>query len=156
MEDYLKLTDSGLNASAALKAAYEMHELDEEEDTVDTDYWRLAVNSSDNEAVQLSLLAGSMSDAAFKKLSMAYDLDVSPDMFVTYYETRNKYDADGNGSYSQAEVKAVIDAMKGCTNEQKGILWQMATGSTSTKNNPYSKSAGQKWLDAKAAAKDKE
>ena len=42
--------------------------------------------------------------------------------------------------YSNAEVQAVIDAMgKGYTKEQKGVLWQMATGSTSTKNNPYRK-----------------
>ena len=107
--------------------------------------------------MQLSLLAGRMSDAAFKKLKMAYDLDVSPDMYVTYHETRSKYDADGNKSYSNAEVKAVIDAMGGkYSNEQKGVLWQMATGSTSTKSNPYSKNAGQKWLDAKAAAKKAE
>lgn len=154
MDDFLELTDTGLNTRAALKAAYEMHELDEDEGAEAADYWRLAVKSSDNEAVQLSLLAGRMSDAAFKKLKLAVELGVSPDMYVTYYETRGKCDADGSGTYTQEEIKAVIDAMDGrWTDEQKGVLWQMATGSTSTKNNPYSKIAGQRWLDARNADK---
>ena len=151
---YNKMVDNGANPELAYKVQKEMYKLDAA-DAADVEYWRLAVDSSDNEAVQLSLLAGRMSDAAFQKLKMVVDLDVSPDMYVTYYETRSKYDADGNGAYTQAEIKAVIDAMGSrWTNEQKGVLWQMATGSTSTKNNPYSKSAGQKWLDAKAAAKE--
>ena len=35
------------------------------------------------------------------------------------------------------------------TNEQKGFLWQMLTGSKSTKNNPYSVRGGEKWLEIK-------
>lgn len=98
-----------------------------------------------------------MEKSTFKKLRIAYDLDVSPDMFVTYYEKQKEFDSDGNGSYTQAEVKAVIDAIgRGYTNEQKGVLWQMGTGSKSIKNNPYSKSAGQKWIDAKNADKENE
>lgn len=113
------------------------------------------MKSASNEETQMAIMGRAMDDDQFKKLTMAQKLDVSPDMFVTYYETRSKYDADGNKSYSNAEVKAVIDAMgKGYTNKQKGVLWQMATGSTSTKNNPYSKEAGQKWIDARNAAKE--
>lgn len=155
VEEYLEATDAGLNSDAAVELAYAMYDLDEKDDAEDAEYWRTCIKQSDNEYTQLALMGAYMSDDTFKKATMAYELDVTPDMFVTYYETRGKYDADGNGNYTNAEVKAVIDAMKGCTNEQKGILWQMATGSTSTKNNPYSKEAGQKWLDEKDAAKEK-
>jgi len=157
VEDYLEATDTGLNSDAASELAYAMYDLDEKDDAEDAEYWRTCIKQSDNEYTQLALMGAYMSDDTFKKAAMAYELDVSPDMFVTYYEKRNEYDVDGSGSYSNAEVQAVIDAMgKGYTKEQKGVLWQMATGSKSTKNNPYSKEAGQKWLDAKAKTKAKE
>ena len=156
VEEYLELTDAGIASDIAVELAYGMYELDAQEDTENAEYWRLIINASDNEYVQLSMLGTRMSDATFEKLTRAQKLDVSPDMFVSYYESRNKYDTDGNGDYTNAEVKAVIDAMgKQYSNEQKGVLWQMATGSPSTKNNPYNKEAGQKWLDAKAAEKEK-
>ena len=155
VEEYLELTDSGIASGKATELAYDMYDLDGREDVDDAEYWRLIVNSSDNENTQMAMLGTRMSDSYFEKLTTAQKLDVSPNMFVSYYETRAKYDADGNGSYTQAEIKAVIDAMgKNYTNEQKGVLWQMATGSKSTKNNPYSKEAGQKWLDIKNAAKE--
>lgn len=156
VEEFLETTDAGLNVAAARELAYDLYDLDEKDDAEDVEYWRACIKRSDNEYTQLSMLGPYMSDNTFKKVTMAYNLDVSPDMFVTYYEERSKFDNDGNGSYTQAEVKAVIDAMGSkYSSEQKGVLWQMATGSTSTKNNPYSKEAGQKWLDAKAAEKEK-
>ena len=41
------------------------------------------------------------------------------------------------------------------TNEQKGFLWQMLTGSKSTKNNPYSVRGGEKWLEIKEEMEEK-
>lgn len=152
---YIEMINGGVDEDLANEVQIEMYKLDAA-DADDVEYWRLIVDSSDSEFKQMSMLGTRMSDATFEKLTRAQKLDVSPDMFVTYYETRSKYDADGNKSYSNAEVKAVIDAMgKKYTNEQKGVLWQMATGSTSTKNNPYSKEAGQKWINAKNADKKK-
>lgn len=55
----------------------------------------------------------------------------------------------GNGSYSGAEVKAAIDSMRGLSTKEKSVLWQLATGSKSTKNNPYDKQWGQKVIDAR-------
>lgn len=155
IEEYLELTDSGVDSGTARDLVFGMFELDAKEDTPDVEYWRLIVDMSSKEYMQVAMLGSRMNDATFKKLYRAYKLDVSPDMFVTYYETRSRFDADGNGTYTQTEIKAVIDAMgKGYTMEQKGVLWQMATGSPSTKNNPYSKEAGQRWLDAKAEEKE--
>lgn len=157
VEDYLEATDAGVRYTTALELVYDMYDLDEKEDAEDVEYWRACIKRSDNEYTQLSMLGTYMNEDTFKKVTIAYNLDVSPEMFVTYHEKRSEHDADGNGSYTQAEVKAVIDAIgKGYTIEQKGVLWQMATGSKSTKNNPYSKEAGQRWLDEKAKAKAKE
>lgn len=61
---------------------------------------------------------------------------------------------DGNGSYKNAEIQAAIDGITGYyTTEQKAVLWQLATGSTSAKNNPYSRQVGQQVLDTRAATK---
>ena len=74
---------------------------------------------------------------------------------ISLYEIRSQYDADKNGSYTNAEIRAAIDAMSGSYSaEQKAVLWQLATGSTSAKNNPYSRKVGQQVVDARAAAKE--
>ena len=83
------------------------------------------------------------------KLDAANTFDVDPEIFVGYYEIRERFDEDGNGHYSNYEVKAAIDSMTGynLTADQKAVLWQLMTGSKSAKNNPYSTSEGQRVLD---------
>ena len=39
--------------------------------------------------------------------------------------------------------------MRGLSTKEKSVLWQLATGSKSTKNNPYDKQWGQKVIDAR-------
>lgn len=152
---YNEMVENGVASEFAYEVQTDMYELDAA-DAADVEYWRYAVNAASNEYTQMAIMGSKMSDAQFKKLTRAYNLDISPDMFVTYYEQQSKFDADGNGSYTNAEVTALIESIgKGYTNEQKGVLWQMGTGSKSTKNNPYSKEAGQKWIDAKSADKEK-
>lgn len=60
--------------------------------------------------------------------------------------------ASGSG-VSQDEITAAINELAKkhpkLTRADKGMLWQMYTGSSSTKNNPYDKNAGQKYLDSK-------
>lgn len=62
-----------------------------------------------------------------------------------------KYDEDENQSYSQKEIAAAVDAIGGSLNlttKQKAVLWQIATGSKSAKNNPYSVDVGWNVIDA--------
>lgn len=40
------------------------------------------------------------------------------------------------------------------TEAQKAVLWQLMTGSTSSKNNPYSPQVGQQVIDARKAQKE--
>jgi len=150
---YDKMIDAGIDPEIALEVNEEIKEL-REIDAPTAEYWRVCINASSNEATQMSLLYSWMDEKTYAKAKMAYDLDVSPSMFVEYFVRRSQYDKDDNGYYSIAESKTAIDAIgEGYTDEQKGVLWQMCTGSKSTKNNPYSKSAGQKYLDAKNAQK---
>lgn len=46
--------------------------------------------------------------------------------------------------------------MSGLTTKQRAALWQLATGSTSARKNPYSSETGQKVIDAREAAKERD
>lgn len=159
-EDYKELIGAGLKS----EDAYEL--IDRIEEAVDSagddgiesvDKWRICVDMFRDSSDQLAALSMVMTSAQLEKAEMANENGVDPEAYVSFYEIRKNYDADGNGRYTQAEVKAAIDSMGNrCTAEQKAVLWQLATGSTSAKNNPYSSAVGQKIIDAKKAAKDAE
>ena len=77
----------------------------------------------------------------------------------TYKKGYNAYyDADGSGTKTNADWTAVLDKQTfskdtAQNNYIKGVLWQLYTNSTSTKNNPYDKSGGQYVLDERDKAK---
>jgi hypothetical protein len=117
--------------------------------------WRASVDFSDNVEDQLIALSAVMSDTQFQKVEIANDFGISPDIYVTLQEIKPRYDSDGNGSYKNTEIKAAIEALPGhYTTSQKAALWQLTSGSTSAKNNPYSQKVGKQVLDAKKAAKE--
>ena len=98
-----------------------------------------------------------MTEAQYQKVEIANDFGVTPDAYVTLQEIKVQYDSDGNGAYKNSEIQDAIDALPGkYTDEQKAVLWQLATGSKSAKNNPYSREVGQRVLDAKEATKNRE
>lgn len=109
---------------------------------------------SDDVDDQLAALSMVMTDAQFQKVEIANDFGVRPETYVTLQEIKSQYDADGNNSYKNTEIQAAVDGLPGrYTRKQKAVLWQLATGSTSARNNPYSREIGQQVLDAKKAAK---
>ena len=155
---YDELVGAGMDPDDAYDltgALNELQPVDGEDKVSDLQKWRASVDFSDDVEDQLAALSAVMTDAQFQKVEIANDFGVSPDAYVTLQEIKPRYDADSNGSYKSAEIQAAIDAMLGSyTTEQKAVLWQLATGSTSSRNNPYSKQVGQRVLDAKAAAKE--
>ena len=160
VDELIEYAESGMDTEDADQLASAMNQLEPEdgEDKVrDVQRWRACVDFSDDVDDQLSALSMVMDDSEMQKVELANSLGIVPDTFVSYYEVRGKYDADGNGFYKQAEVKETIDAEFGhLSAEEKAILWQIATGSSSTRKNPYSKDAGQKVLDAKSVLSEPE
>lgn len=149
---YDKLVGNGVDPDTAYEITQDvagLEKLEGESEVLDTQKWRECVDRASNPATQISFLYGYMTPAQFKKLETANTFDIDPDMFVGYYEIRERFDENGNGSYSNAEVKAAIDSMTKyrLTTEQKAALWQLMTGAKSAKNNPYSTSEGQRVLD---------
>ena len=155
---YDELVGAGMDPDEAYDLTGALNELQPEDgadEVSDLQKWRASVDFSDDVEDQLAALSAVMTDAQFQKVEIANNFGVSPDAYVTLQEIKPQYDDDGNGSYKNAEIKAAVDGLPGYyTTEQKAVLWQLATGSTSARNNPYSRQVGQQVLDARAAAKE--
>ncbi len=154
--DYSDLVEGGLDPDEAYELVEDWNNLqpaDGKDGVSDLQKWRVCVDFSDDVDDQLTALFAVMTEKQFQKVEIANDFGVTPNAYVTLLELRPKYDANGNGSYTQAEIRAAIDNMPGrYTTSQKAVLWQLVTGSSSAKNNPYDQQIGQKVLDAKSGS----
>ena len=151
IDDYLDFSKAGLDTDDAVEISLALDELvplDGKERVSEIQQWRTCVNTFSHTASQLAALAGVMTDKQYAKVNLAYDYDISPDVYVTLRETLVKYDTNGNGSLSNSEVTDAINSMRGLSKKQKAVLWQLSVSSRSAKNNPYSTTEGQRVLDA--------
>ena len=157
-KQYDEFVDSGISSDDAMELSRDLSELkpvNGNTSVSDVQKWRTCVDFSENTGIQMSALASVMSESQYKKLEIANNLGVNPDLYVTMKEVLPNFDADGNGNYKQDEIKAAIDSLgDNYTIEQKAVLWQLTSTSTSAKNNPYSTSIGQSVLDAKAGRQE--
>ncbi len=103
--------------------------------TEDEKLWAMTVLATDTDLRKLTILAE-------YNVTLKQFVDVKNN--ITYLNDQNE------GGVTNAMVKASIDHIKDVNNTQRAVLWQLFTGATSAKNNPYSVAAG-----AKVAAKNK-
>ena len=170
-ERYEKFVAAGLEDDTAYELANTINALepmDGKDSVTDEQKWRAVVDSGMTADEQLAALEALSTESQYRKFSVAYDFGVMPDAYVTARETMPKFDADGNGSYKNDEITAAINSLGtsggglvlpggssiSLTNDQKAALWQLLTGSTSAKNNPYSTSVGWAVIDAVNAMKE--
>lgn len=156
--NYNSFADAGLSDETAYKLAKAINGLEPQDgaDTVSsTQKWRAVVDTVKNTNDQLAALAQVMSESEYRKVSAGRAHGVEPSSYVAFKESLPKFDADGNGTFKQAEIKAAIDAMgekygtvlpggSKLTIAQQAVLWQLANKSWKPKNNPYSVAIGQK------------
>lgn len=156
--NYNSFADAGLSDETAYKLAKAINDLEPQDgaDTVSsTQKWRAVVDTVKNTNDQLAALAQVMSESEYRKVSAGRAHGVEPSSYVAFKESLPKFDADGNGTFKQAEIKAAIDAMgekygtvlpggSKLTIAQQAVLWQLANKSWKPKNNPYSVAIGQK------------
>lgn len=156
VDKYFEFTDAGVDPQEAKKLVISLEGLEPSagaDEVAAVQKWRATVDGVEDAADQLAALSAVMTAAQHAKAEIAYNFEVTPDVYVSMQELLPKYDADGNGSYKQAEITAAINAMGGST-QQKAVLWQLATGSTSAKNNPYSAAIGNQVIAARQKAKE--
>ena len=98
-----------------------------------------------------------MEDSQYQNVEIAHTYGVKPGDYVRLQELLPEYDLDHSGGYKQTEIQAAINGLAQetkLTDTEKAALWQLVTGSTSSKKNPFGKKVGQKIIDEKKAAKD--
>lgn len=158
MDKYFDFVDAGLDPGDAVEAAFAFAELEPEDgkdQVANSQKWQMCIDTFDDVQDQLLALRGTMPETQYRKVEIANGYGVTPGAYVKLLNGMAKYDADGNGKHTQAEVKVAIDAMGG-SSRQKAALWQLITGSTSAKNNPYSTEVGQKVIDARNGKEESE
>ena len=158
MDKYFDFVDAGLDPGDAVEAAFAFAELEPEDgkdQVANSQKWQMCIDTFDDVQDQLLALRGTMSETQYRKVEIANGYGVTPGAYVKLLNGMAKYDADGNGKHTQAEVKVAVDAMGG-SSRQKAALWQLITGSTSAKNNPYSTEVGQKVIDARNGKEESE
>lgn len=163
IDTYLDLTDVGVKSDVAADLATELAKLEPEygEDTVSRlQRCQVIVSSELSAAQQMAVLEGIETESGYEKLCTGWELGVAPDIYYGLKTLLPEHDADGNGTYTQAEVKEAIDAMadeipddvlmalvgergsENLTEEVKAILWQLQNKSWSWKKNPYDTEMG--------------
>ena len=156
---YEKFTDIGINQDDAYKIVNILDELEpegeDEKVTVEQKYDAIKgasiSNDSKNKAYG-SILRSYLGKSEYKA-DIAEDHDIDASEYLEFKVILPKYDDDKNGSYKQAEVAAALRAMPGLTNDERAALWQLQTGSTTSKNNPFNKSVGSAVIYAMSEAK---
>ena len=157
LDDYFELTDAGMDPKEAKDLAVYVQSLkpaDGKGKVTDLQKWRAAVDNTSSDRDKLAALSAVMSDDQYRKVEIANSFAVTPGEYVRMREELPKFDTDGNGSFTQAELTAAVDSMPLST-QQKAALWQLAATTNSAKNNPYSVEIGEKVLAAKQATAEK-
>ena len=167
LEKLLEFSDAGLDSDTALKAAGAIAALEPEEgkkSVSDVQKWRAAVDAGGTTEEQMNALKAVMREEQYTKLEIALSYGIEPESYVHLKELLPQYDKDGSGGISNEELEKAIDTMGGgllpsvgqLTREQQAVLWQLFSGSKSAKNNPYSRTVGQKILDAREKGGEKD
>lgn len=173
-EKYDSFTAMGMSDDEAFRLTDELSALQPEEgkkQVSNLQKWQTVVSAGLSKDKQLAALSEVMSETEYLKLNIGNGYGIDPQTYVKFKAALQTHDANGNGSYSQDEIRAAIDGMSGAdeeaafmamllgesvdavflTTEQKAVLWQLQSSSDSAKNNPYSRSVGEKVLQLKNA-----
>lgn len=121
-------------------------------DGTNTSKWRAVANQNLGTDQQDAVLKSIMTDSMYRNWSIASGENISLDSYVKGREAYVDLDNSGtdqNSEWTAALEKVTFDKDTTRNNYIRGVLWQIYTGSTSTKNNPFDKAGGQKVLDAK-------
>ena len=171
LERIKETMDSGVSMDTAIEVNNALDALKPKsgEDSVSNlQRYRAVVDNVSSVNQQLSVLKTVSTDSDYRKFVVGNNFGVSPSSYVTAREAMSRFDqpnSSGNlGTYTQAEIEAMLDSFPSSatltgsgtmtlTNSQKAVLWQLISGSSSPKNNPYSYSIGQQVIDAVNEAK---
>lgn len=147
MGEFLEMTGAGVDAKTARDLMMALAEAKIDWLPIGENklrQYRAVTDSNMSDDDQMEAMGVLMGEAEYSKLQTGYDYGVTPKIYVKYKEAVYSR-GDVN---TQAEIKAVIDAMNIEDVQVKATLWQMANKGWSPKNNPYSATVGAAVKDA--------
>ncbi|MBQ7095819.1 MAG: hypothetical protein IJN80_05170 [Clostridia bacterium] len=141
-----KMIGEGLPKESAVKIARGLEAIAPEQGEESISYLQKykAIASADvDESEKLYAMSLFASDSDRRRIAIGTEHDISLDQFIMVKENlEDANDAAGKNSASNGRIQAAIASTDGLTRRQQAILWQLFTGSTSAKNNPFSVSTG--------------
>lgn len=157
-KNYNELRDIGISddhAAKLVRAVDALEPLPGEKSVSSIQKARVVVDTISDADDRLAALGTVLSDSQFRKVSIAADAGLDPEVWVAFREILPEFDSDANGSYTQEEMEDAIRAfsngsnygttlMKAARNlsrDEMAILWQIG-GSWKSSNNPFSKTTG--------------
>jgi hypothetical protein len=141
-----EMIGAGLEKESALNIARQIEALEPMDGAESVSYLQKykAIAAADvDESEKLFAINLFASDSDKRRIAIGTEHDISIDQFIMvkeHIEAAN--DAAGKNSASNGRIQAAIASTDGLTLRQQAILWQLFTGSTSAKNNPFSVSIG--------------
>lgn len=159
-------TEAGVSYDVAAKLANELAKLEPQtgkKSVTGLQKWRVAVDLAADEKEASALLKATMSDSQYERYENAVkQTKISSTMYIKGLELLSTYGSNPSNdevtaaiqdmASNKATLPAVGKASGNLTDEQRAILWQMWTGSTSVKNNPWASKNDKAMKAAEAVA----
>lgn len=173
IEDYLELTDIGIKGDKSADLAISMATLEPEEG-YDKVSWiqrcRAVMDADLNETQKIQALqtVDGLYESTYEKIVTGHNFGMNVNSYIDLKSIMPHFDENGNGSYTQGETEAAINALAGddnalyaltgttpngytLTDREKAILWQLQNKSWKPYRNPFDREVGQMVYDYMAA-----
>ena len=142
VEKGVKMLSAGINKEATMEAARALGRLEPEGDakSVSAVQKYRAIDAADlDEKEKRQVMEVIASDSDNGRFTIATEYGISLENFVDVKENLSYLNKENTGTsgVSNAKVAAAVNNVDGLTDQQKAVLWQLFTGATTAKNNPY-------------------
>lgn len=173
IEDYLELTDLNIKGDPAADLAISMATLEPEAGYENVSWIQrsrtvMEADLTEEEKLQALRTVDGMYESTYEKIEIGHSLGMNIKSYIDFKSIMPQFDENGNGSYSQAETEAAINALSGDDNalfaltgttpngyrlsdREKAILWQLQNKSWKPKRNPFDREVGQMVYDIMTA-----
>ena len=173
VDEFFEMHDAGVSLDAAADLSVKLAKLEPLDGEEKVSWYQecdVILKSKLSNADQVAALQAVSYEATGTKIRIGYENGLAPGALVYLKQVLPQFDENGNGSYTQKEVKAAIDAVCGddnvlyaltgttphgftLTNDQKAILWQLQCNG---KKNPYNQAVGDRIYQQWKAASEKD
>lgn len=169
IEDYLELTDVGIKGDKAADLSISMATLEPVEGYDNVSWIQrcrtvMDANLSETEKLRALQTVDGMYESTYEKIVTGHNMGMNVKSYIDLKSIMPKFDENGNGTYTQSETEAAINALAGddnalyaltgttpngytLTDREKAILWQLQDKRWSPKRNPFDREVGQMVYD---------